>query len=105
MWKRILALTCLEDLRDHVDAALVPGFSLSRNALRQASVLGTVREMPGQGTEDSYALSSMQLGMLLHSVYAPESRAYVQQIVGELQEPIDAELFERAWLAVVEQQR
>ena len=46
----------------------------------------------------------MQLGMLLHSLYAPESRVYVQQIVGDFHEPVDAELFERAWLAVVEQQ-
>jgi len=52
--------------------------------------------------EASYPLSSMQQGMLLHSLYDRSGGAYIQQMVCELREPISVTLLTRAWLEAVE---
>ena len=51
--------------------------------------------------EDSYPLSPMQQGMLFHSLYAPQSGMYVQQLICGLQEDLQVAAFERAWQRVV----
>lgn len=45
----------------------------------------------------AYPLSPMQQGMLFHSLYAPQSGVNVQQIIGTLQQPLDATEFRQAW--------
>ena len=52
--------------------------------------------------EASYALSPMQEGMLFHSLYGPHSGVYVQQMVGELHEPLDVSAFRQAWARIGE---
>ncbi|PSB01237.1 non-ribosomal peptide synthetase [Merismopedia glauca] len=47
--------------------------------------------------EDIYPLSPMQQGMLFHSVYAPNSGVYVEQISVEIAGNLDIQAFERAW--------
>ena len=49
-------------------------------------------------TIDSYPLSSMQAGMIYHSVLAPSSGVNIQQIIFSLREPIDVEKFHEAWI-------
>src|SRR5215813_15314630 len=53
-------------------------------------------------TEDSYPLSPMQQGMLFHSLYAPQSGVYVQQLLCGLHEDLDVSAFERAWQRMLE---
>ncbi|MAE65560.1 MAG: non-ribosomal peptide synthetase [Phycisphaeraceae bacterium] len=51
----------------------------------------------------SYPLSPVQEGMLYHSLGAPRSGVYVQQLVCRIRGPLDVEPFDRAWRAVVAQ--
>lgn len=55
---------------------------------------------PARGGE-RYALSSMQQGMLFHSLEAGASGVDVEQVVCELREEIDVACFEKAWREVV----
>ena len=48
-------------------------------------------------TKDAYPLSPMQQGMLFHSVSAPASDVYVQQLSCRLRGTIELDRFERAW--------
>lgn len=50
---------------------------------------------------DIYPLSPMQQGMLFHSIFAPESGEYIEQMTAELHGKLDVSAFERAWQQVV----
>src|SRR5262249_13534010 len=52
--------------------------------------------------EDIYPLSSMQQGLLLHSVLAPDSGVYVQQLSCTLAGDLDLSALKRAWQKVVD---
>jgi amino acid adenylation domain-containing protein len=52
--------------------------------------------------EDVYPLTPMQQGMLFHTLLAPGSGVYFEQLVCRLQAPFDAAAFEQAWQRVVE---
>jgi amino acid adenylation domain-containing protein/non-ribosomal peptide synthase protein (TIGR01720 family) len=52
--------------------------------------------------ESIYPLSPMQQGMLFHSLYAPESGVYVEQMTLTLKGDINLAAFESAWQAVVD---
>jgi len=47
--------------------------------------------------EDSYPLAPIQHGMLVHSLSAPQSGVYIQQLVAVLREALDVGAFQRAW--------
>ncbi|PWC36560.1 hypothetical protein TSO352_11955 [Azospirillum sp. TSO35-2] len=47
--------------------------------------------------EDAYPLSSLQQGLLFHSLLDPADGAYINQLVIEADGPFDAELFTAAW--------
>ncbi len=53
-------------------------------------------------SEDSYPLSPMQQGMLFHSLFAPQSGLYIEQLICSLHECLDVPAFERAWRRIVE---
>ena len=52
--------------------------------------------------EDVYPLSSLQSGLLFHTLYAPESGVYVEQLRCTLAGDLDREAFRRAWQLVVD---
>jgi len=52
--------------------------------------------------ENVYPLSPMQQGMLFHTLYAPESGVYFEQMTCELAGELDLTAFERAWRRVAE---
>ena len=51
--------------------------------------------------EDLYQLSPMQLGMLFHTLEAPESGVYFEQSVFTIEGRLDTLAFERAWQTVI----
>jgi surfactin family lipopeptide synthetase C len=51
--------------------------------------------------EDSYPLSPLQHGMLVHSMTDPRSGAYIQQLVCTLAEELNISAFQNAWRQIV----
>ncbi len=58
--------------------------------------------MSEEKVEATYPLSSMQQGMLFHSLYQPRSGIDIEQMVCRLPEAIDAPNFLKAWNCTVE---
>lgn len=56
--------------------------------------------MKRQNIEAIYPLSSTQQGMLFHTLYAPQSGTYCEQIYFTLR-GVDKELFRRGWEKVI----
>ena len=54
-----------------------------------------------KNVEAIYPLSPMQQGMLYHTVYAPESGAYMQQVTCRLNGDLNVVAFEEAWQQVI----
>ena len=51
--------------------------------------------------EDIYELSSIQQGLLFHSLYAPDSGVYVHQINCELRGQLNLDAFKKAWQQLI----
>jgi amino acid adenylation domain-containing protein len=51
--------------------------------------------------EDVYVLSPMQQGLLFHSLYAPDEKLYVDQLILEIEARLEPELLAAAWQRVV----
>ena len=58
--------------------------------------------MSRQHLEDLYELSPAQQGILFHTLYAPQSGVYVDQIRFTLEGEIDPDTLERAWQGVMD---
>lgn len=58
--------------------------------------------MKMKNVEDIYPLSPPQQGMLFHTLYAPHSGIYCEQLGITLQAPLDVSAFKKAWQHVVE---
>ncbi len=58
--------------------------------------------MSSANIEDIYALAPMQQGILFHSLYAPRSGVYVEQLHCTLGGHLDEKAFTRAWQRVIE---
>ena len=57
--------------------------------------------MKTESIESVHRLAPLQQGMLFHSLYAPDSGIYVQQLVCRLHHELDVAAFERAWQQVI----
>lgn len=53
--------------------------------------------MSDKNIEAVYPLSSAQQGILFHTLYAPQSRAYFSQLSCTIHDDLNVEVFERAW--------
>src|SRR5215204_3115190 len=60
------------------------------------------RKMSKENIEAIYALSPMQEGMFFHSLYAPQSGVYFQQLNCVLEGRLNIDAFQRAWQRVVD---
>ena len=58
--------------------------------------------MKVRNLEDIYQLSPMQKGMLFHTLYAPESGIYFNQVVWQIKGPLQLHWFEEAWKRVIQ---
>ena len=58
--------------------------------------------MSKENIEAIYELSPMQEGMFFHSLYAPQSGVYFQQLNCVLEGQLHADAFQRAWQRVIE---
>nr|UYH37511.1 amino acid adenylation domain-containing protein [Myxococcaceae bacterium MCy9487] len=68
-----------------------------RSRVHTASTEGGV-----EGIEDVYTLAPMQQGLLFHSLYAPETGIYFEQLTLRFREGLDTGAFQRAWTLAVE---
>ena len=59
--------------------------------------MSTTKHSGRENVEDFYPLSPMQEGMLFHSLYAPESGVYVEQVSCKLGRNVDVAAFEETW--------
>lgn len=57
--------------------------------------------MPNTDIEDAYILTPTQEGMLFHSVSAPQSGVYIDQLVFSLQGDLHVAAFQRAWNGIM----
>jgi len=58
--------------------------------------------MSTQNVEDLYPLSPMQQGMLFHTLYAPDSGVYIEQLCCRIHGTFDVAMFEHAWRRVMD---
>jgi amino acid adenylation domain-containing protein/non-ribosomal peptide synthase protein (TIGR01720 family) len=70
--------------------------------LTQAQLDVQLSKIKYQNLEDIYPLSPMQQGMLFHSLYAPESGAYFEQLSCTFKGNLKIENFEQAWQQVID---
>src|SRR5512140_2035501 len=57
--------------------------------------------MDRKNVEDVYPLSPMQQGMMFHTLLAPDSGVYFEQVSCRLSGELDAAAFERGWRELV----
>ncbi len=55
-----------------------------------------------KNVEDVYVASPLQQGLIFHGLLAPESSAYIVQIICDLEGELDAAVLRRAWQRVFE---
>ena len=95
---------CLEAIITHCQSEEAGGYTPSDFPLAQLTqteldqVLGERR----QNIDDVYPLSPMQQGMLFHSLYAPDSQLYFNQLSSPISGEVNPENFRRAWQQVVD---
>ncbi|MCP4658225.1 MAG: AMP-binding protein, partial [bacterium] len=103
-----LAAGFLEALRGLIRHCLSPGVGgltpsdFPETGLDQARIDQLVAELGGGFPDAIYALSPVQQGMLFHSLYAPDSGVYVEQLSVRLRGDLDVSIFARAWQHVVD---
>ncbi|WP_373545576.1 amino acid adenylation domain-containing protein [Chamaesiphon sp.] len=70
--------------------------------LEQSELDELVAPISAKNIEAIYPLSPMQQGMLFHSLYAPQSGVYVEQMTLTLIGDVNVEAFKSAWQTVID---
>ena len=95
----------IAELAELVESTRLPqeaGSSLEKWALDNAQRAELKRLIEaGEKVEDVYPLSSMQQGMLFHSLYEPGSKVYLIQLRSRISGGLEPAAFRRAWEDVV----
>jgi amino acid adenylation domain-containing protein/non-ribosomal peptide synthase protein (TIGR01720 family) len=102
-------IVCLENLITHCQTLETSEYTPSDfplAALNQRQLDGLIQQVSQAGQrnlliEDIYPLSSMQAGLLFHSLYAPDSGVYCLQFGWTIQGSLDVEAWRWAWQQVV----
>ncbi|MGH8773229.1 MAG: condensation domain-containing protein, partial [Burkholderiales bacterium] len=94
-------LEALEALIGHCRSPEAGGFTPSDFPLARLETQ-TLNRLPAKNVEDIYPLSPMQQGMLFHTLYAPESGVYFEQLSGVLDGDLEVADFAWAWQKVLE---
>ncbi|MGH8773264.1 MAG: condensation domain-containing protein, partial [Burkholderiales bacterium] len=94
-------LEALEALIVHCQSPEAGGFTPSDFPLARLEAQ-TLNRLPAKNVEDIYPLSPMQQGMLFHTLYAPESGVYFEQLSGVLGGELEVAGFAWAWQKVLE---
>ncbi|HEX7024891.1 MAG TPA: condensation domain-containing protein, partial [Gemmatimonadales bacterium] len=93
-------LDALQALIAHCQSPEAGGFTPSDFPLARLDA-PTLARLPSRQVEDIYPLSSMQQGMLFHTLHVPESGLYFEQLSSLLDGDLDVAAFERAWQYVL----
>src|SRR5205807_2681021 len=92
---------CLGEIVAHCRSAEAGGYTPSDFPLAQLEQGELDRFIGrGEGVEDIYPLSPLQEGLLFHTLYEPESKAYFSQLNCRI-EQVDVQAFRRAWEEVI----
>ena len=96
-------LQAIQSIIEHCQLESNKGYTPSDFPLAQLNQL-EIDELltPEAQISTIYPLSPMQQGMLFHSLYAPESGVYFEQMTMDLTGNIDVTAFEAAWQKVVD---
>ncbi len=103
-------LTALRELTEHLEQPASGGYTPSDFALAQLSAEAIARiqaqlvpaDAPvRERLADIYPLTPLQQGMLFHSLYAPGSGLYCEQLVLGLDGPFNPDALEAAWADLV----
>ncbi|MEE8525490.1 MAG: amino acid adenylation domain-containing protein, partial [Thermoanaerobaculia bacterium] len=96
--------SALDHLVEHCVSREVPSFTPSDFPLAELDpkTLDRLAESFPDLT-DLYPISPVQSGMLFHSLAAPESGVYIEQLVCELEGRLDVDTFRAAWQGVMDQ--
>ncbi|BAY66482.1 amino acid adenylation domain-containing protein [Calothrix brevissima NIES-22] len=70
--------------------------------LTQSQLDAQLNKIKYQNIEDIYPLSPMQQGMLFHSLYAPDSGVYFEQLSCKFQGELELSAFEQAWQQIID---
>lgn len=96
----IAELAAAASAEPHADGPQPIATDLSARLLDEASYAAAEAACPI--LEDAYPLSPLQQGLLFHSLYAPGSGVYVEQMSWRMQGPLDPLLFREAWQRILD---
>jgi amino acid adenylation domain-containing protein len=80
-----------------------PLASLNQATLDAVIAGGQSGALSKRTIEDLYPLTPLQQGILFHTLYAPQSGTYVEQLTCRLQGTLDEAALEQAWYTVIAQ--
>ncbi|MDB9527412.1 amino acid adenylation domain-containing protein [Oscillatoria sp. CS-180] len=96
-------ITTLESLIHHCQSPTAGGRTPSDFPLAKISQPQLDRLVGnGQGVADLYPLSPVQQGILFHTLYAPESSSYFNQLSATLRGRLNVPAFQQAWQQMIE---
>jgi NRPS condensation-like uncharacterized protein len=94
-------LEALEALIAHCQSPEAGGYTASDFPLARLGEQ-TLTRLPARDVEDIYPLSPLQQGLLFHTLQAPESGVYFEQLSAVLGGDLEVASFKRAWQKVLE---
>ncbi|KAB8314800.1 amino acid adenylation domain-containing protein [Tolypothrix campylonemoides VB511288] len=98
-------IQAIRSIIEHCQSEEAKGYTPSDFPLAQLNQLELdelLAPFRNQNIESIYALSPMQQGMLFHSLYAPSSGVYFEEMTLSLKGNVNVAAFEQAWQKIVD---